>query len=173
LQVNQLKKAREKQKLLTRRELAAVMDVHMMTITKWERDGLPIAKRGRKGKPSLYSEDDVRAWVAAREQAASEPAGPLDWAQERAKREHWQALLSQQLYLVRAKKLLPVEEVEKTWTEHIVGPRSLILSLPTAADRVHRSSTLHGLAGVEAELRALSHEILRELAGRPPKESTT
>jgi hypothetical protein len=38
--------------LVTRRELAARLGVHMQTVTKWEREGLPIAERGRRGRPS-------------------------------------------------------------------------------------------------------------------------
>src|SRR6185369_15904806 len=56
--------------LLTRRQLAELLAVNMQTVTKWGRDGLPIAHVGRKGKPSLYDEAAVRAWLAAREYAA-------------------------------------------------------------------------------------------------------
>jgi hypothetical protein len=76
---------------LTRRELAAAFGVHMMTVTKWEQDGMPTAVRGRKGKPSVYRESDVRAWLDARE-ASAQKTGQVDVAQERARKERAQGL---------------------------------------------------------------------------------
>lgn len=150
--------------LLTRRDLAAVMQVHMQTITKWEHDGLPIATRGRKGKPSTYREADVRAWLEARELAASK-SGMVDVAQERARKENAQAKLAEQTYQVRARTLLPAEEVARIWSAEITAVRSVILSsYTTHADRIHRAATLDGLAGVEVALKTLAYEILRELA---------
>lgn len=159
--------------LVTRRELAERLDVHMMTVTKWERDGLPIAQRGRKGKPSLYSEVEVRAWLQARDEAA-ETAGVFDAAMERARKEHWQACLAEQLHAMRAKTLLSAEEVEKAWASEIGAARAVILtSYTAAADRVYRAGTTDGLAGVERELKAIAYSILRELSeptskGRKP-----
>lgn len=50
------------EKLVTRRELAEKHSVHMQTITKWEREGMPVAERGPKGATVA----DVRAWLKAR-----------------------------------------------------------------------------------------------------------
>jgi phage terminase Nu1 subunit (DNA packaging protein) len=156
--------------LLTRRELATVLDVHVMTIVKWDRSGMPVAERGRKGKPSRYSEVDVRAWLAAREEAAKQPGAPLDVAQERARKEHWQALLAEQKHKVLARELIPAAEVERVWGAERDAIRTSLLALPTHAARVARVSTLEGEVGVERELKAIAHEILRELAGEqaPP-----
>jgi DNA-binding XRE family transcriptional regulator len=43
---------------LTRRELASRLGVHLQTIVKWEREGLPVVLR--------YDEAAVQAWLAAR-----------------------------------------------------------------------------------------------------------
>lgn len=153
--------------LLTRRELSERLQIHMQTITKWERDGLPIAERGRKGRASMYRLSEVVAWRSAREQAAAKPGGPIDVAQERARKERAQALLAEQLYATRSGKLLPADEVEKAWTAEVAAVRTLMLSAPTTwADRIHRAGTTDGLAGVERELKALIHGFLRELADR-------
>ncbi len=150
--------------LLTRRALAAAFGVHMQTVTKWEQDGLPIAKRGRKGKPSTYRESDVKAWLEAREAAASK-SGMVDVAQERARKENAQAKLAEQTYQVRARTLLPAEEVARLWSAEVTAVRSVILSsYTTHADRVYRAATVDGLAGVELALKDLAYEILRELA---------
>lgn len=153
--------------LLTRRALAAKLEVHMGTIVKWDRDGMPVAQRGRKGKPSLYDEAAVRHWLAEREAAAAEPGAAMDLVQERAKKEHWQALLAQQTHQVRAHELLPAAEVAKAWSAEVAAVRTKILSSYTShADKVYRAGTLKGLAGVEASLKEIAYDILRELAGQ-------
>ena len=158
------------QETLTRRELAEALGVHMATVTKWEREGLPISERGRKGKPSTYREDEARAWLAAREEAAKS-GGNLDLARTRALKEMWQAKLAQQTHQARARKLLPADEVELAWAAEVAAVRSVILSsYTTHADRVFRAGTLDGLAGVERELKAIAYEVLRELAA--PVEET-
>lgn len=154
---------------LTRRDLAERLGVHMQTVTKWERDGLPIAERGRKGKPSTYREADVRAWLASREDAAKK-SGMIDVAQERARKERAQAVLAEQSYRARERELLPAAEVEKIWNAEVQAVRTAILATyTTQADRVHRAATLEGVGGVEAELKAIAHELLRELSA-PARE---
>lgn len=149
--------------LVTRRDLASRMGVHMQTVTKWERDGMPIAERGRKGKPSTYREADVRAWRDAREAAAKTPVG-VDVAQERARKERAQALLAEQTHQARSRELLPAAEVEKVWAAEVHAVRTAVLATyTTQADRVHRAAVLEGVGGVEAELKAIAHELLREL----------
>lgn len=149
---------------LTRRELAALLGVHLMTVTKWEQAGLPIARRGGKGRPSRYRERDVRAWLATREKLA-ETGVQRDLIQERAAKEHWQALLAEQTHQQRAGELISAVEVERSLAAYIAAARAKLLSAPiTYADRVHRAATRQGLAGVEASLKDLAHEVLRELA---------
>jgi len=156
--------------LLTRRQLAKAMGVHMQTVTKWERSGLPIAKRGRKGKPSLYDETASRHWLAEREAAAQEAAaqagGPSDVARERASKEHWQAMLAQQAHAARAGELVLAADVAREWANHIAAVRTKLLAWPaTLADRLHRAGTLKGVAGVEQVLSEAVRDTLRELAG--------
>lgn len=149
---------------VTRRELAVALNCHMQTVTKWEREGLPIAERGRKGRPSRYDEAAVRAWLAAREERA-QTGQALDLVQERAQKEHWQALLAEQTFKVRERKLLDADDVAKTWGGVVAAIRAKLLAVPTSyADRVHRATTLEGLAGAEHVLRDAVYDVLRELA---------
>lgn len=152
--------------LLTRRELAERLSVHMLTITKWEKDGLPIAARGRKGKASTYREADARAWLAAREVAAK-TSGLVDVAQERARKERAQAAVSEQTFQMRAGLLIPQEEVDKAWSAEVNASRQLALQCPAQyKDRVFHAATLNGLDGVERALKEMIVELLREL-GNP------
>lgn len=149
---------------LTRRELAELLGTHMQTITKWERDGLPIAQVGRKGKPSRYSEAAVRVWLADREEKA-QTSGVVDVARERARKDRAQAVLAEQTYAIRNRDLLPRQDVEKVWAAEIGAVRTKLLSWSTTiSDRVHRAGTLTGLVGVEREIREAVEDVLRELA---------
>lgn len=150
--------------LLTRRELAALLGKHMQTITKWEREGLPIAELGRRGRPSRYRETEVRDWLAAREAAAAGD-GRNDAVKQRAEKERWQARLAEQMVMARSRELLPRAEVEKAWAAEVAAVRSRLLAWPvTLADRLHRASTLEGVAGVERVLNDAVREVLIELS---------
>lgn len=162
----------KRKKLATRREVAEALGVHMASVTKWERQGLPIVSRGSRGRPSQYDLEAVRGWLAARDQAARRATeGPLDPVQERAARDHWQAELAEQTHQIRQKALLPADEVARAWAAEIAGVRAKLLALPTTfADRIQRAATLHGLAGVEKTLQAAVYDVLRQLAGAQPRE---
>lgn len=150
--------------LLTRRELAARMNVVMSAVTKWEQAGLPIAERGRPGKPTLYRQEDVQAWLVAREQGAG-ANGSLNVNQERARRERAQASLAEQTFQMRQRDLLPRVDVEKVWAAEVGAVRTRLMAIPTTiADRVMRIATLEGVEGVERELRDVVEDVLRELA---------
>lgn len=136
--------------------------VHPQTIVKWEKEGCPVARRGRRGIPSLYSEADVRAWLQARE--ASAPGGATDLIRERANKERWQGQLAEQQFLVRQKQLLPAADVERAWSAIVAACRAVILnSYSAGADRVFRAASTEGLAGVEREMKAIAFGALREL----------
>jgi phage terminase Nu1 subunit (DNA packaging protein) len=150
---------------LTRRQLAPRLGVHPESIVRWEREGMPCKRPGRHGRPSWFSEREVRAWLAARE-AAVQTAGPVDLMRERARREKAQAVLAEQLFQARARALLPADEVEKKWTQEIAGAKAILLASYTqGADKVFHAATTDGLRGVERELQAIVFAALRELAG--------
>ena len=151
---------------LTRLELARALDCNPRTVAKWQEEGLPVASRGRGGRASRYEETEVRAWLAAREEVARVPGAGLDLAQERARKEHWQALLAEQTHKARERELLPRAEVEKEQGALVAAIRTKLLSLPTTyADRLGRAFTLHGMAGLEHALDDAMREALCELSG--------
>ncbi len=150
--------------LVTRRELAKRLGRHMQTITKWEREGMPIAERGRRGKPSRYSETAVTAWLDKREEAARIGTS-LDLVQERSRKERAQAILAEQTVAIRAAELVPRAEVEKVWIAEIVAVRAKLLAWPvTLSDRLHRERVQDGAAGLELVLKVAVDELLLELS---------
>ena len=154
---------RRKPERLTRRALAAKHGVHMSAVTKWEHDGLPVAQRGGKGRPSLYDPRAVAAWLQAREEA-SKTGGHADLAQERARKERAQAILAEQTFAIRSGDYVPRRDVERAWAAEVAAIRTHLLAWPTTlADRVFRVATLEGLPGVERVLYEATREVLREL----------
>lgn len=154
--------------MVTRRQLAQVLTVHMQTVTKWEMEGMPIAQRGGKGRPSFYDEAAVRAWRIRREEAAAANAagaGQLNPTQEKARRERAQAQLAEQTFQIRMRDLLPRAEVERMWSGEYAALRAKLMSIPsTLADRVHRAAIVDGVPGVEKLLEDAVTEALSELS---------
>lgn len=121
--------------LVTRRQLADALGCHMQTVTKYEREGMPIAARGDRGKPSRYQLEDVKAWLAQRTAGAQAPVAAIALA-----------------------------DVREAWADEIAAVRALLLSSAASrASRVHRAAAL-GVAGVARELQAMTSEVLRTLA---------
>jgi len=132
---------------------------------------MPVAERGRGGRPSRYDVAKCRAWRTAHQDhgVADAPGGLF---KERARRELAQALLVEQTYAVRAKTLLPAEEVERVWSAEQTAVRAMLLALPQAyADRLCRAATQDGVAGAEHAIRQMVDEVLTELAVRPTRKS--
>lgn len=152
-------------------QLAEALGCNVRTLAKWLEEGMPVVRRGRGGRASLYDEVEVRAWLEAREEAARGEEGPLVLEHERALKEHWLALVNKQTYLTRERQLIPAAEVEVALSRERDAVRAKVLSIyTTRADRLHRIATLEGVAGVEEELRQIGHEVLRELAEPPEDE---
>lgn len=149
-------------KLMTRVELARALRKNPQSVTKWLAEGMPVAKRGKGGRASLFDPEAVGAWLEARNTVVSD--GPVDVARERARKERAQAILAEQLAASRARELLPVAEVERVWSAERDAIRTAVLTLPSQAPRVFRVGTLDGEPGVEKALKEIAHEILRELA---------
>jgi phage terminase Nu1 subunit (DNA packaging protein) len=150
--------------LIGRKELAAAMDVHPMTVTKWTGAGCPVAEPGRPGVSHKYRESEVRAWLKMREESA-ERGGAIDLTHARAEREHWQAKLNEQKYRQLLRELLPADEVEAAWRAEVAAIRAQLLAIPiTVADRIHRAAVLEGVNGVERVLDEVIRKALAELA---------
>lgn len=161
--------------LLTRRELAVALGSNVRTIAKWQDEGMPVARRGIGGRPSKFDVEACRAWKKTRDESTQQP-GQLNFFQERANKERWQAAIAEQTFLTRQRELLPRAEIEKAWSAEVTAIRSKLLSWPTTiADHVYRAGTIDGVTGVERALATAVRDVLRELAvpPKPVKEKTT
>ena len=149
--------------VLTRPELAELLDVHENTIGKWQAQGMPVLRRGRGGAPSDYNFAVAFRW--AREAGKFTVAASSHGVSARDRKELAQAVESEQRIAIKARTLIAVADVEKTWGAIVAAVRAKLLALPTSlSDRLHRAAITDGAPGVEALLEESVHEALRELA---------
>jgi phage terminase Nu1 subunit (DNA packaging protein) len=158
-------KRQPKKQLLTRPELATAMGVVPSTITRWEADGMPVEKKARRGKHTLFDLEAVVAWDQARKEAEAAAHANLDNMFPRDRKELAQAIEAEQRVAIKASKLLFVEEVDRAWSAHVGAVRAKLMACPANwADRLHRAATLKGVAGVEHILDQMVRDVLTELA---------
>jgi P27 family predicted phage terminase small subunit len=151
---------------ITRRDLAKRLKVHMQTVTKWEREGLPIAWRGRKGKPSRYDETAVRAWVDAREAAGGASNSSFAKFQEAgARQRNAQAELAELQLSVRRGRLVDAEAMRTRMADVFLRCRTKLLAVPAKA----KTLLPHLTHADVLTLDALVRESLEDLATPEPK----
>jgi hypothetical protein len=142
-------------------QLAAELSVHPQSFVRFLEEGMPVARRGRGGRPSLYELDAVRAWLLARERESS--MSPT--ARARARRDLAQAELAEQAFAIKAGTLLHREDVKRVWAGHVAAVKSKLLSMPDLyGDHVLRAARNDGLVGVQTVLGNAVRDVLRELA---------
>lgn len=143
-------------KLLTRRQLASVLSVHMQTITKWEQAGMPIAATAGRGRATHYSESAVRAWKEARDTAPVE-ADPRD---ARTRKDLAQARESEQRVALRAKTLILATDAGQVWADEISRCRTKLLGLSRKVKARRPQLTLDDIKEIDRLIR----EALEDLA---------
>lgn len=155
---------RTRSDLLTWSELSSALGAdlptapHAVTISKWVQQGMPVAERGRGGRPSRYDLEAVRAWLRQRTEAADAGA-PIDVARERARYFRLQADRTELDVRKRAGELVEAAEVEQRWASIVTAVRESLLSLPDVA--VQRGIVA---PANEDALVELVDEALRDLA---------
>jgi phage terminase Nu1 subunit (DNA packaging protein) len=152
--------------LKTRAELAVALGITAGTLTRWERDGCPVAKKAPRGRPSLFDEKAVRAWRDAVDAARRTP-GVVSLEVQRARLAAAQAARVEQQNRVRAGELIEVAELERTLAEILATLRARLLAIPSAmAETLARETDPRAVHRVLTET---IHDALAELATwRPP-----
>ena len=155
--------------LMTRDGLARLFAVTPGAITRWARDGMPVATGGGSGRQAHYRPSACVAWRLAQLEAKYAGMEGLNPPVERAKRDRAQARLAEQLHRRREGDLLEIAEVTRAWALIVVAVRARLLAMPHAlADRCAHATTP---AEVAAILKGEVYDALRELAAwHPPAE---
>jgi phage terminase Nu1 subunit (DNA packaging protein) len=167
-----MSKTLEPEELMTRDAIARLIGRVPSTITKLAIDGvLPVETGGGPGRQALFKPSAVvAAHIRAIEARYAGHEG-LNPANERARRDHHQALLAEQLHKKRSGEMLLTEDVGRAWSSIVLAIRSALLRLPRSVaaacaaaatpDEVERLLT--------AEVRTMLTELSR---WEPPVEST-
>ncbi|MGH7263735.1 MAG: hypothetical protein ACREMB_02625 [Candidatus Rokuibacteriota bacterium] len=154
--------------LVTRRKLAAGMDVVPARITKWESEGCPVAVKAGGGRPSLFDPQAVRAWLAAREQESSARNGVGALPVERAREARARAQLAEQTLQIRTGELVPTAAIEAAWLELHEAVATTVRAIPRLADRLVLVAREEGARGVERVLGEAVEQAMQELSGWKP-----
>lgn len=149
----------------TRPQLATIFGKNPRTIAKWLDEGMPVASKGRGGRPSLYNLPKCVQWVIEqRVQALGGSGAELSPQTERAlldrkRREELEIKIQ-----VRRGQLVEVDAVRLEYADLATAVKQRLRAIPDAvADQVTVASH-GGPAAVKALLLARIDEALRELA---------
>jgi phage terminase Nu1 subunit (DNA packaging protein) len=160
-------KTTETEPLMDRDSLAVLFGVNPGTIHRWATlDGLPVAQGGGAGKQAKYLPSACVAWRLAVIEAKAGPAGALNPSAERARRDHHQALLAEQLHKKRAGTMLEVEDIRRVWGSIVLAVKSRLLRMPTSLAAA--CAVASSPAEIERLLAAEVRAALSELAAWTP-----
>jgi len=149
-----------KRELLTRRELATALGIHVQTITKWQQQGMPIAARGRRGRAALHSLPAVIEWRHRTEAARQTGAEVVSLSAARARLAKAQAEKWERENRKRTGELIERAVVVREGQNMIFAAKTKLLQVP-------RQCVLRGVPrDAEAVIRQHIVEALRELANR-------
>lgn len=128
-------------------QLADVMGYSDVTIWEWQKDGMPIAKKGERGEANEYETAEVIRWYADRMVKRVRAESPKD---------RLARLQGDALELDIAQKngtLVPFEQVEPAWRSRV---------LAACAFMQGRASRLAGILETTAEIEAKREVLKRE-----------
>jgi phage terminase Nu1 subunit (DNA packaging protein) len=133
----------------------------MQTVTKWEREGLPIAERGRRGQASRYDLVAVRAWRSAKEHNGNGSGSSFQRYQDAHARQRSALAEIAELQLAERKgRLVDGNMVERTWSNCIIRMRTKLLGVPSKVKQLHSAVDNR----VFVDVNACICEALEELA---------
>jgi phage terminase Nu1 subunit (DNA packaging protein) len=156
---------------MTRPQLAAAFNVSEMTITRWERDGMPVARRFTRGRSTLFSRAGVEKWRDSH-QVSDQPDGvKLTIAKARladAQREKVELDNAE-----RQLQLLPRDQIVREVAALMKGLTAQLRSLPR---RAVQTGAINGdqVVGLEELVREILIEIsLWKTVADLPKETAS
>jgi hypothetical protein len=151
-----------KSKLVNRRALAATLSVHVDTISDWIDHGLPVARRGGRGTAHAFDLAAVKTWLTQRSATMSADAAEL--VKQRARREAAGAQLAEQAYAMRERILIPQDEVDRAWADHVSAVRTFLLAAPDHwLDAILRAYEVSGRSAAYNVLKTQVRDALRAL----------
>lgn len=153
--------------IVNKARLSKILGKSEMTLTTWQKEGMPIKETGgKKGKSNNYDTAEVIGWMLLR---SNNTAQAIEKAKLRLVLA--QAELEELKVLEKKEELIPLEKMQYILT-HMLGKfRAKILALPSKlAPRVANEKEPKK---VEKILTVACHEVLSELADNDLEPDTT
>lgn len=155
---------------VNKKQLAEIVGYTEATLTKWQKDGLPIAYSGKIGESNEYETADVIKWMIRREVGkltVGEDGEVYDYDSERARLTHHQADKAKLEKELLKGQAIATEKVVAVQCSMLGAFRSKMLSLPTKT--AGKVQNLFELAEIEDCLRSEVDEALSELSDYDPE----
>lgn len=113
--------------LLNKQEITEALDISISSLNNYIQAGMPVSRRGKQGKPSLYNLSDCQQWIAEKiKQLDNE-----DMSAARLRKLQAEASLSE-LELQRERGLLvEIEVVAQEVAETLSTIKTRLLALPS------------------------------------------
>ncbi len=135
-------------KVVNQTELAEIMGVSDVTLWEWQKQGMPVQKRGARGEANAYDTSEAIAWRIERELAK---VSGTESQKDRLAR-----LQGDKLELdlaVQRGTLIPADEIEPTWHDRVLSAAAFMHSQPSRL-----AGILEATPGIEAKREVLKTE---------------
>lgn len=146
--------------LLTAREIAGAFGCNIRTIAKWTDEGMPVAERGKGGRPSLFNLKDAEHWKSSRDFVPADGVSAQPLA-ARMRKENAQAAEAEQRVAMRAGELVNAKDIEQRIAHDYARCRTKLLGLP----RKVKAALPHLSVADVKVMDMLVREALESLAG--------
>lgn len=154
---------------INQRQAAALMDVTPRRMRQLDSETDDPPQRNEQGQ---YPCEDFGRWMRDQWRKSvgfAEDGTAYDYDQEKARLTHHQANAAAQEDQRKRGELIPAADVQQYWSDIVSNARSRLLSLPS---RIAGVCAGKDQSTIEAEARAIIHEVMAELAsggnGTPP-----
>ncbi len=150
-------------RIVHRADAQRILNLPARTFARLEAEGVIVpSKRGKPGTPSEY---DVGAITSAYIRYLSAHSGWTAEREARAHRDQAQAAFTTLRVKERLGQLVDAADVERTWSEMLIGVRNTVLSLPTRIRQRLPHLTLGDLNVMDAVVREILAEAATEASG--------
>jgi len=146
--------------IVNQRELSEIVGISTVTLTEWQKSGMPMVEREQNGLANEYDTVHVIRWMVQRE---------LSKVQTETQRDRLTRLQADDMELTLATKrgtLIPVDQIEPTWLGMVAAARSYIRAEP---DRLAQLlEVTEGAEGKRDLLQEAFDEFLHKLSNYDP-----
>lgn len=138
--------------LLNKQELIEALDISLSSLNNYIQAGMPVAVRGKQGKPNLYDLGAVQQWIADNVKGDTEDINAAKLRKLQA-----EASLAELELQRERSELVEIEEVAKQVADAFARVRAKLLSLPTKT-----SGLVYGLQ-TQREVQTVLDDAVREI----------